>query len=170
MKDSSHLHCDPYQRVSRTMHKYIKRLWPSYFKYRNFMDISLAESYTSDRSPILHNDSGTNERNPLHGSSLIAEMGSSFFRIHLWSRIQKHSGSWKCRCPIIAEVHLKQIHSLSVTSHNIWWCIQQDYVLSKVLNYTLNGGPSQVPKQYSHITPNYLNCQCEMVVCYGEDG
>ena len=38
------------------MHKYIKRLWPSYLKYRNFMDISLAESYTSDRSPTLHNE------------------------------------------------------------------------------------------------------------------
>ena len=50
----------------------------------------------------------------------------------------------------ISEVHLcnvKQIQSLSVTSHNIRRCTCQDSVLSKVLDYTLKGWPSQVPKE-----------------------
>ena len=49
-----------------------------------------------------------------------------------------------------SEVHLcnvKQIESLPVTSHRIRQCTRQDTVLSKVLDYTLKGWPSQVPKE-----------------------
>ena len=49
-----------------------------------------------------------------------------------------------------SEVHLcnvKQIESLPVTSHRIRQCTRQDTVLSKVLDYTLKGRPSQVPKE-----------------------
>ena len=50
----------------------------------------------------------------------------------------------------ITEVHqcnVEQIESLPVTSPNIQKCTRQDSVLSKVLDYTLKGWPSQVPKE-----------------------
>ena len=50
----------------------------------------------------------------------------------------------------LSEVHLcnvEQIESLPVTSQSIRRCTRQDSVLSKVLDYTLKGWPSQVPKE-----------------------